>query len=99
MIQLAHILQQPHTHFLELCLGLVILFTFMSLAETTNRQKESVKDRCVICNAETEYDHSTHIDNREYYIEGSGQLCPPCYHPIMIDTCQKNKKINKLKGR
>ena len=95
MIQLAHILQQPHTHFLELCLGLVILFTFMSLAETTNRKKESVKDRCVLCNTETEYDHSTHINNREYYIEGCGQLCPPCYHPIMIDNYldagQKNK--------
>lgn len=38
-----------------------------------------MKDTCVICNKETAYEESTHIDNRVGYIEGVGQLCHSCY--------------------
>lgn len=37
------------------------------------------KDKCVLCDAETPYDESVHIDYRHGYIEGAGQLCKACY--------------------
>jgi hypothetical protein len=40
------------------------------------------KDSCVVCGKETEYTKDTHIDLREYYIEGAGQLCEECYVSI-----------------
>ncbi len=53
------------------------------LSET---QKE--KDRCVLCRKETEYYKDTHINFRERYVEGSGQLCPGCYRQV-YDTSLK----------
>jgi hypothetical protein len=38
-----------------------------------------MKDKCVSCGAETAYEVSTHIDMRNAYIEGLGQLCSKCY--------------------
>jgi len=38
-----------------------------------------MKDKCVICALETQYDISENINNRFYYVEGSGQLCEDCY--------------------
>lgn len=37
------------------------------------------KDKCVLCDAETPYDESVHIDDRHGYVEGTGQLCKACY--------------------
>lgn len=37
-------------------------------------------DHCVICDVETPYKRSTHIDMRIGYIEGAGQLCQSCYN-------------------
>ena len=45
-----------------------------------------MKDKCVICNTDTEYDEFTHIDLWYYYVEGCGQLCPKCYN----DTYESN---------
>ena len=42
----------------------------------------SKKDKCVSCNADTEYDEFEHIDFRYFYIEGVGQLCPGCYNML-----------------
>jgi hypothetical protein len=39
-------------------------------------------DKCVSCQKETRYEKHTHINSRQYYIEGSGQLCPNCYEEI-----------------
>ena len=39
-----------------------------------------MKENCVVCNEETPYNRSDHIDMRNYYIEGCGQLCAKCYH-------------------
>ena len=39
-----------------------------------------MKDKCVICHKETQYDELDHIDMRYYYIEGCGQLCAKCYN-------------------
>jgi hypothetical protein len=35
---------------------------------------------CVLCKSETPYTIDTHIDFREGYIKGVGQLCRICYH-------------------
>ena len=40
------------------------------------------KDKCVSCKKETQYDEFDHIDFRNFYIEGAGQLCPECYNEI-----------------
>jgi hypothetical protein len=37
-----------------------------------------MKDRCVSCGAETAYEVSTHIDMRNGYVQGVGQLCSKC---------------------
>ena len=38
-----------------------------------------MKDRCVSCGVETAYDESIHVDMRNGYVEGLGQLCASCY--------------------
>lgn len=38
-----------------------------------------MKDVCVSCGVETAYDVSTHVDMRNGYVEGLGQLCASCY--------------------
>lgn len=40
------------------------------------------KDRCVLCTKETLYKISTHIDLRDFYVEGAGQLCRECWNQI-----------------
>ena len=39
-------------------------------------------DKCVMCGAKTEYTKDTHIDEREYYVEGVGQMCKQCHTKI-----------------
>lgn len=41
-----------------------------------------MKDTCVRCGNETEYDVNTPITLRRFFIEGSGQLCPLCYQEL-----------------
>ena len=41
-----------------------------------------MKDRCVSCAVETQYDVSENINNRLYYVDGAGQLCEDCYERI-----------------
>jgi hypothetical protein len=41
-----------------------------------------MKERCVICDKETNYDIETHIDQRHCYVEGAGQLCSECYKRV-----------------
>lgn len=38
-----------------------------------------MKDKCVSCGVETAYDETTHVDMRNGYVEGLGQLCNRCY--------------------
>lgn len=48
--------------------------------KTLVTEVESVKlDKCVTCGTDTPYTENTHIDYRNYYIEGAGQLCSECY--------------------
>jgi|8_EtaG_2_1085327.scaffolds.fasta_scaffold04527_5 hypothetical protein len=39
-----------------------------------------MKEKCVICGDETRYDDFDHIDHRNFYVEGAGQLCPTCHN-------------------
>ena len=36
-------------------------------------------DKCVCCNKNTQEPQDKHIDYRNYYVEGAGQLCENCY--------------------
>ena len=37
-----------------------------------------MKERCIRCGKETEYEASTPVAVRRFFVEGSGQLCPRC---------------------
>ena len=41
-----------------------------------------MKDKCVSCGKETEYERETHIDYWMYYVEGAGQLCRECFEKV-----------------
>lgn len=44
------------------------------------------KDCCVQCKKETQFDITTHIDERgPTYISGLGQLCYDCYKSIYLE--------------
>lgn len=43
------------------------------------KSKSDSQERCVFCGRFTPYKRSTSISEREYYIEGAGQLCKRCY--------------------
>tara|TARA_R100000458_G_C8251227_1_gene228127 strand:- start:429 stop:683 length:255 start_codon:yes stop_codon:yes gene_type:complete len=79
---------------LELLTGLLVLAMGLFAAESTRMVGEKnkiMKDKCVICNTDTQYDEFDHIDVRYFYVEGCGQLCPKCYN----DTDPKKEKETK----
>lgn len=41
-----------------------------------------MKDTCVRCGKETEYEINSPVTLRLYYVEGSGQLCHLCYQKL-----------------
>jgi hypothetical protein len=44
---------------------------------------------CVTCGEQTPYKQNTHIDLREHYVEGAGQLCKTCWD----DTYNKRPSL------
>jgi len=36
-------------------------------------------EKCIMCSVDTGIAVDTHIDTREYYVEGAGQLCEKCW--------------------
>ena len=52
-----------------------------------NNNTENKHDKCVICNEETEYAEMDHVLARNFYVEGSGQLCQMCF-----DNCYYEKE-------
>lgn len=54
--------------------------------EILNEVEEVKLDKCVTCDAETPYTENTHIDYRNFYIEGCGQLCQNCYEKLYPPT-------------
>ena len=57
--------------------------------EQTNIDDQA--EKCVICGAETPYKLSTPISQREFYVEGSGQICMHCHYKIYI---KKNRQTD-----
>ena len=49
------------------------------------------KEKCVMCEKETNENVDTHIDYRFYYVDGAGQLCKDCYEDV-YNTKPKSKK-------
>jgi len=41
--------------------------------------QDETTDKCIVCNAPTQYNKLDHVDYRLHYIEGAGQLCPDCF--------------------
>ena len=54
------------------------LLSNVKLAKEFEEEYSSVEN-CVVCNSPTEYRFNDHIDHRNYYVEGAGQLCKECY--------------------
>jgi recombinational DNA repair protein (RecF pathway) len=42
----------------------------------------NMKELCIRCGKETEYDINAPITLRHYYVEGSGQLCSECWREL-----------------
>ena len=56
------------------------------------------KDKCVSCGLETRYDEFDHIDIRNFYIEGAGQLCCDCYDRIYNAMSSGSRKAIRYTG-
>lgn len=37
-------------------------------------------ERCIVCDVETDIPVTQHVDYRQFYVEGAGQLCQYCYY-------------------
>lgn len=57
-----------------------------------------VKERCVRCSKETEYDVNTPITVRRYFVEGSGQLCEQCYFTLYPVRGSLQSNLGKENG-
>ncbi len=56
-----------------------------------------MKDFCVRCGKETEYDQNTPIMLRRYFVEGAGQLCEACFHILYpVPGALGNKNCSDL---
>jgi len=54
------------------------------------------KEKCVVCKKPTEYNVTTHVDFRNYYVEGCGQLCSECYNRVYFTEQKTDKKKTYL---
>ena len=51
-----------------------------------------MKEKCFRCGRETEYEVSTPVTVRNYFIEGFGQLCEECFYtlyPVPVASVSK----------
>ena len=51
-------------------------------------ENDSTAEKCVACGKLTEYDETTPVNERNYYVLGAGQLCGSCFaklYPFGID--------------
>lgn len=48
-----------------------------------------MKDKCVSCGVETDFESTTDVNYRFYYVEGGGQLCKKCYNRVFPDEDQE----------
>jgi len=50
------------------------------------KQEKREMEICIYCGVETNVPKNLHIDFRENYIKGAGQLCRKCYNKIYKDV-------------
>ena len=59
----------------------------------TSPIKTNPIEKCIMCKQNTPYHLKTHINHRQHYVEGCGQLCSPCYYACYnvstVDTFQE----------
>lgn len=57
-----------------------------------------MKERCIRFGRDTEYDVSTPVTVRRYYIEGSGQLCSHCFYELypVPGSLQSNLGVDSI---
>ena len=55
-----------------------------NVVKTEQNKTNNPVEKCVLCGAEAPYRLSTPISQREFYVEGSGQICKKCYYEIYI---------------
>ena len=63
------------------------ILTLTKKQKSKNSNKEY--EKCVCCGKMTDVLCSTHIDLRDNYIVGAGQLCRACYSELYNKTCVK----------
>lgn len=44
-----------------------------------NKKKPNKHDKCVLCGEKTEYAEMDYVNARNFYVDGSGQLCQACF--------------------
>jgi len=44
--------------------------------------KQNETEKCVICGVDTKVPVDEHINKRDFYVEGAGQLCQNCYNKV-----------------
>lgn len=55
-----------------------------NVADTEANKANDPIEKCVFCGADTPYRFSTPISQRNFYVEGSGQICERCHYEIYI---------------
>ncbi len=56
------------------------------------------KEKCIRCGVETEYDVSSPVTVRRWYIEGSGQLCEKCFFELYSMPTSFGSKLGTEEG-
>ncbi len=55
-----------------------------------------IYESCIICKQKTEFTRKTHINNRQFYIEGVGQTCGSCYYGMHNVSTTYNIDIDDM---
>jgi len=48
-----------------------------------------MNDKCVSCGLDTDFDTTSDVNYRFYYVDGGGQLCKKCYNRIFEDRTEE----------
>ena len=55
-------------------------------------------EKCIMCSVDTGIAVDTHIDTREYYVEGAGQLCEKCWLETYKQATRCSSEVNKKRA-
>lgn len=55
-----------------------------SIIEIEQNDTDEIFEKCVICQRKNEYIHGVPISERNYFVEGAGQLCKKCYYDLYV---------------